>query len=232
MTRRILIILHSETSTPGRIGAMLAGKGFALDLRRPCLGDKLPETMDGHAGAIIFGGPMSANDPDEYIRQEIDWISVPLREKAPFLGVCLGAQMLSKNLGGTVGPHPEEQVEIGYYPIQPTSAGEAFGPWPAHVYHWHREGFTLPDGCELLATGEGFSNQACRYDGSALGIQFHPEVTRLMMHRWSVKGAHRFAMKGAQRGHEHLAGHLIHDHPVRDWLDRFLSRWLDSDTRA
>ena len=231
MTRRILIILHSETSTPGRIGAMLSAKGCCLDIRRPCLGDDLPETMDEHAGAVIFGGPMSANDSDDFIRQEIDWISVPLREKAPFLGVCLGAQMLSKHLGGTVAPHPEQFAEIGYYPIKPTPAGDAFGPWPNHVYHWHREGFTLPAGSELLATGDSFANQAFRYNG-AIGVQFHAEVTRLMMHRWAVKGAHRLTMKGAQGGQEQLAGHLLHDAEVRDWISRFLDTWLENDTRA
>ena len=60
-----------------------------------------------HAGAVIFGGPMSANDPDEFVRREIDWIEVPLREQRPFLGICLGAQMLAKQFGAPVAPHPE-----------------------------------------------------------------------------------------------------------------------------
>src|SRR5579871_3799851 len=95
----VLIVLHQETSTPGRVGNVLRALGHPLDVRRPRFGDPLPETMDGHAGAVIFGGPMSANDPDEYVRREIDWISVPLREQRPFMGICLGAQMLAKQLG-------------------------------------------------------------------------------------------------------------------------------------
>lgn len=73
--RKVLIIVHQETSTPGRIGMMLKAMGFALDIRRPCLGDALPETMDEHTGAVVFGGPMSANDPEPWISREIDWIS-------------------------------------------------------------------------------------------------------------------------------------------------------------
>lgn len=207
---------------------MLRDKGYELDIRRPCLGDPLPGTLAGHAGAVVFGGPMSANDPDDYIRTEIDWIGVPLREEKPFLGICLGAQMLSKHLGGTVGPHVEGSVEIGYYPITPTTEGRYLGPWPEWVYHWHRESFTLPTGAERLATGETFENQACRYGQCAYGIQFHPEVTRLTMHRWTVSGAHRFALKGAQHGHEHLEGQMLHDTPVRDWLGRFLDLWVVS----
>ena len=60
-----------------------------------------------------------------YVRREIDWIAVPLREQRPFLGICLGAQMLAKQLGARVAPHPEGRAQIGYYPIRPTAAGTA-----------------------------------------------------------------------------------------------------------
>jgi GMP synthase (glutamine-hydrolysing) len=169
---------------------------------------------------------MSANDADAFIRTETDWIAVPLAERKPFLGVCLGAQMLTNQLGGKVGPHPDGDVEIGYYPISPTEAGRALGDWPSHVYHWHREGCSLPAGAERLATGDTFENQAYRY-GPAYAIQFHPEVTRLMMHRWSVLGAHRFVLKGAQQAHDHLAGQVLHDSAVKSWLSQFLDRWLE-----
>lgn len=230
-SKKILIILHSETSSPGRVGHMLKERGFVLDIRRPCLGDALPETLAEHAGAMIFGGPMSANDCDAFIRAETDWIAVPLKEKKPFLGICLGAQMLARHLGGTVGPHTEGVVEIGYFPLSPTAAGRKLGDWPGTVYHWHREGFTLTAGCELLATGETFANQAFRYADEAFGLQFHPEVTRLMMHRWSVTGAHRFTLKGAQNGVEQLSNQMLYDAPVRQWLSDFLDHWLKPQAR-
>ena len=116
----VLVVLHQENSTPGRVGNALRALGHRLDVRRPRFGDPLPETLDDHAGAVIFGGPMSANDPDDYVRREIDWIAVPLREQRPFMGICLGAQMLAMQLGARVAPHPEGRAEIGYYPIRPT----------------------------------------------------------------------------------------------------------------
>ena len=125
--RPVLIILHQETSTPGRVGNALRALGYPLDIRRPRFGDPLPETLDRHAGAVIFGGPMSANDSDNYVRREIDWIEIPLREQRPFLGICLGAQMLAKQLGAQVAPHHEGRVEVGYYPIRPTAAGHPTG---------------------------------------------------------------------------------------------------------
>ncbi|RZI39357.1 glutamine amidotransferase, partial [Herbaspirillum sp. HC18] len=103
----VLIVLHQECSTPGRVGNALRALGHRLDIRRPRFGDPLPETLDRHAGAVIFGGPMSANDSDDYIRREIDWIEIPLREQRPFLGICLGAQMLAMQLGARVAPHAQ-----------------------------------------------------------------------------------------------------------------------------
>src|SRR3954452_19827790 len=153
----VLIVLHQETSTPGRVGNALRALGYPLDIRRPRFGDPLPEMLDHHAGAVIFGGPMSANDADDYVRREIDWIEIPLREQRPFLGICLGAQLLAKQLGAKVPPHHEGRVEVGYYPIRPTEAGHALSAdWPERVYHWHGEGFELPYGASLLAEGDDF----------------------------------------------------------------------------
>src|SRR4051812_36624445 len=130
----ILVVLHSENSTPGRVGQQLKERGFTLDVRRPRFGDGLPDTLDGHAAAVIFGGPQSANDDDEVVKREIDWIGVPLDEGKPYLGVCLGAQMLAKRLGARVYKHPDGHAEIGYYPIHPTEAGrEMCCDWPDHV---------------------------------------------------------------------------------------------------
>ena len=67
---KILIVLHQERSSAGRVGHVLMESGFELDIRRPPLGDPLPETLDDHVGAVVFGGPMSANDQDEFVRRE------------------------------------------------------------------------------------------------------------------------------------------------------------------
>jgi GMP synthase (glutamine-hydrolysing) len=221
----VLIILHRETSTPGRVGNVLRALGYGLDIRRPRFGDPLPETLDDHAGAVIFGGPMSANDPDEFVRREIDWISVPLREQRPFLGICLGAQMLAKQLGAKVAPHPQGRAQMGYYPIRPTAAGHAVCPdWPDHVYHWHCEGFELPAGAELLAEGSDFPVQAIQA-GHAFGFQFHPDVTYAMMHRWTTHGCERLGLPGACERQRHFSDRAVHDVVERAWLNRFLNDW-------
>lgn len=228
----VLIVLHGTDSSPGRIGQVLRVRGHALDIRRPRFGDKLPATLKHHAGAVIFGGPMSANDSDDYIKTEIDWIGVALKEERPFLGVCLGAQMLAKHLGACVGCHPEEWVEIGYCPVTPTEAGKAYGPWPDKVYHWHREGFEIPSGGVALAEGPTFANQAMAYGKAALGVQFHPEITYALVARWTYDASWRLGQKGAQSREAQLAGHMLHGADVMSWLDRFVGRWLNSTAPA
>src|SRR5262245_66052860 len=108
----VLFILHQEHSTPGRVAQALKSRGFTFDIRRPRFGDPLPETLEQHTGAVIFGGPMSANDEEEFVRREIEWLKVPLKEEKPFLGICLGAQILARHLGSTRSE--ERRVGNGY----------------------------------------------------------------------------------------------------------------------
>jgi GMP synthase (glutamine-hydrolysing) len=225
----VLIVLHQEHSTPGRIGMVLKALGARLDIRRPSLGDPLPETLSDHLGVIVFGGPMSANDEKDWLNREIAWLEAPLRENVAFLGICLGAQMLSKCLGSRIYTFDDRRSEIGYYAISPTSAGERLceARFPRNVYQWHCDGFELPRGAELLASGAAdFPNQAYRYGARALALQFHPEVTYHMMSRWTVRGAERLSRPGAQNRPNQLGGWFEHDGAVAAWLAAFLPRWL------
>jgi GMP synthase (glutamine-hydrolysing) len=227
----VLIIVHQEHSSPGRVGQVLSKLGYPLDIRRPRFGDPLPETMEAHAAAVIFGGPQSANDTDDFLLRETDWIAVPLKAEKPFLGICLGAQMMARHLGASVYPHPHGHAEVGYYPIRPTEAGLDITPeWPDHVYQWHREGFDLPAGGKLLAEGDGaFAVQAFRY-GTGYALQFHPEVTHAMMYRWLVRGAHRMTLPGAKQRAEHIADRAVHDLASKLWLAAFIGHWLGHNT--
>jgi GMP synthase (glutamine-hydrolysing) len=228
----VCVVLHQEHSNPGHVGRWFVANGYTLDIRKPRYGDPLPATLEHHCGAIIFGGPMSANDKDDFIRAEIDWIAVPLKEKKPFLGICLGAQMLAVHLGARVGFHADELVEMGYYPLTTTSEDQAAGPFPDHVYQWHREGCELPSGARLLATSTGaFPNQAFAY-GPAIGVQFHPEITFAQVHRWTGNHLSRLQMKGAREREEHIRGHIMHAAKVSAWRDRFLERWAKAELAA
>ncbi len=219
----ILVVKHKRDTDCGHVGRLLAGLGYRLDIRCPREGDPLPGALAAHAGAVIFGGPMSANDPDEYIKREIDWISVALEEKKPFLGICLGGQMLAKCLGSAVKRHASGAAEIGYHRLVDARPG-----WPRHVYHWHVEGFDLPSGACPLAQGELFPNQAFQFGPSAFGLQFHPEITLAMINRWTVRSLHKFTGGGVQTRHAQMDHHARFAPKLQTWLGGFLRDWLAS----
>ena len=223
----VLVVLHQAHSNPGHVGQWFRRNGHDLDLRRHFDGDSLPSTLAQHCGAVILGGPQSANDTHAFVRREIDLIGVALRERKPFLGICLGAQMLALHLGGRVDYCPGGTVEIGYHPLRATAAGQALGTWPDQVYQWHREGFEVPRGGRLLATSDGaYPNQAFSYGAAAVGVQFHPEITFAQINRWSGSSPVRLLMRGAKPRCDQIETHLVAAARVHHWLDRFLGRWV------
>ncbi len=222
----VLLLLHQKSSSAGAVGDWLTDNGYQLDIRHPTLGEELPASLENHAGLIVFGGPMSANDDTPEIRKEISWLTHALEEKVPYFGICLGAQMMVHQLGGQIRPHREGLVEIGYHPIAPTKAGKALIPrWPDHCFQWHNEGFSLPDGAAQLATGARFENQAFSWNDHVFGVQFHPEITRTIIRRWSRSAAHMLTKKGAHNAERLLADHQKYEAAQRAWLHDFMTFW-------
>ena len=195
----VLIVLHQETSTPGRVGNALRALGHPLDIRRPRFGDPLPETLDRHAGAVIFGGPMSANDPDDYVRREIDWIEVPLREQRPFLGICLGAQMLARQSRRARSRRIRKATprSATIRSVRPPPATRCARTGPTTSITGTARVSSCLRGAELLAEGDDFPVQAFQ-SGHAFGFQFHPDVTYAMMHRWTTRGCEHMDLPGAR----------------------------------
>jgi GMP synthase (glutamine-hydrolysing) len=226
IVRKILIVVHQATSDPGLVGQVLQEMHCQLEICCPAIGHGLPEPED-YDGVVVFGGPMSANDGDllPFIQAELKWIPLVLAANKPYLGVCLGAQLLAKVLGGRVAPHAEGMKEIGYSSIQSVMGQTALSGL-THVYHWHKEGFEIPQGATRLAMGTVFPNQAFQY-GRAYGVQFHPEITRAMIDRWVAAVPDYLSEPGAQALEEQVRQHLCYGVSVERWLREFLVQWLE-----
>ena len=153
---QFLIIVHQKTSTSGNVGALLQARGYRLDQRCPCIGDPLPDHLDAHDGVVVFGGPMSANDDSHLdgIGQELKFIDQVLAGDKPFIGICLGGQLLARALGAKVAPDGGGRVEIGYTEVSPTKEFEALFDASRYFFQWHKEGFDLPAGTRLMAAGQ------------------------------------------------------------------------------
>ncbi len=189
----------------------------------------LPENADEFDGLLIYGGLQSANDgPPErpYIDDELKWLENWLADGRPTLGICLGAQLIAKTLGATVGPHSEGIREIGFHKINPTNNAGDFLPETAHFYQWHGEGFTLPDNCELLAQGEQFPNQAFRYRNNTYAIQFHPEVSRPVMKEWLSEAGDLLSAKGAHSAEQQLEDESRYGEKMGNWCRNFVANWI------
>ena len=224
-----LFILHQQTSEAGDIANKLKIRGFNFEISRPSLGDSLPTNLNNYSAIVVFGGPMSANDNNEFMKKEIDWIGLVLQSEVPFLGICLGAQILVKYLGCKVEKNLNEFSEIGFYKIQPTKNGIKMFQSQDVFYQFHTEGFELPSGCELLAKGDIFTNQAFRYK-NCYGLQFHPEVNIYLHLKWLflvlIKKPHILFKNGAQNIFYQLWLRIKYNNSISRWLDDFLDNYL------
>src|SRR5260370_13672440 len=110
----ILIVLHQEHSTPGRVGFALRAMGARLDIRRPSLDEPLPRALSDHDGVVVFGGPMGATDSSDWIRREFDWLETTLPEDSPLPGIRLGPQMMATPLGARPVHHHAHPSEIAH----------------------------------------------------------------------------------------------------------------------
>ena len=194
MNGKIYIVKHVEDEGPGRLGEYFQALGWEILTVELYRGHTLPKTLDSAAGVVILGGPMNVYEEEAYpfLRDEDQFIKQVLREEVPFLGICLGAQLLAKARGAAVTKSPHK--EIGWFEAELTEAGERdclfHGlPGALSVFQWHEDTFAVPVGASLLATSELCRNQAFRVSNSAYGLQFHPEVTQEMVLAWARKEA-------------------------------------------
>tara|TARA_Y100000590_G_scaffold284136_1_gene319679 strand:+ start:984 stop:1679 length:696 start_codon:yes stop_codon:yes gene_type:complete len=227
--KKVLIILHQKTSEAGNLEHKLKKRGFLLEYKCPALGDILPINLNPYSAIIILGGPMSVNDKDEFIKKEIKWIGNILKSNIPFLGICLGAQMLAKYLGCKIEKNSKNLSEIGFYKIQPTSNGLKMFQTQNIFYQFHSEGFELPSDCELLAKGNIFNNQAFKYK-KCYGLQFHPEVNTYLHLKWLflvlIKKPNVFFKKGCQNIISQLILRFKYNNSISKWLDVFLDNYF------
>ena len=227
--KKALLILHQKRSVAGDIQIKLNKRGFVLDFCRPPLGQKLPENINSYSLIVIFGGPMSANDTEEYIIKEIQFIRLIIESNVPFLGICLGAQFLAKYLGSPIEKNINSLAEIGFYKIIPTTEGKNIFKNQNIFYQFHTEGFTTPLNCTTLAYGEKFKYQAFKYK-KCYAFQFHPEVNFKMHIRWLffvlIKKPLTLFTKGSQNIFYQIYLRIKYNKSTSNWLDHFLDNYL------
>jgi GMP synthase-like glutamine amidotransferase len=183
---RVLIFRHVPFEGAGYLELALRERDIPFDYADLYeAGAPSPEPADYDA-LVFLGGPMSVNDPLDYLRREEQYIRDAVTRGTPVLGICLGSQLIAKAMGAHV--RKNQQKEIGWFEVRrtPVAANDLlfrnFGV--EEVFHWHGETFDLPPGAELLASSALCANQAFRIGARIYGMQFHLEVTPAMIEDW------------------------------------------------
>ena len=199
---RILVFQHHSLEHPGTFREFLAEDGVRADVVRLDAGEAIP-SLEGYDGLIVMGGPQDVWQDDRY-----PWLQAEkaaIREAAgartmPYLGVCLGHQLLADALGGKVEPM-KGRAEIGVREIEITVEGKAdplmagLGP-RLRCLQWHAAEVTaLPPSTVVLAANGTSPIQAIRYGARAYGLQFHVEATETTVPDWAGIPSYRRALE-------------------------------------
>ena len=227
----VLIVRHTATEGAGYFSEFLDQHGIPWQLLRIDAGDALPTNLNGYSGLCLMGGPMSVNDDLPWIAPELDLIREAVAQKRPVIGHCLGGQLLSKAMGGTVGANPVKEIGWGEVRVTDTGAaaewvGEAQSLW---VFHWHGETFTIPPGGTRILDSAYCSNQAFVLDDRHIGMQCHIEMTPQMIHTWCTSGADEIATSGgpAVQSPEVMQADMeVQTQLLHRIADKIYSRWI------
>ena len=192
----LLIIKNVAHEDLGLLADVLAKHSVSFDLVDLDRGGQFPSLV-GYKALVVLGGPASANDTNEPMTSELALVEQATANGLPYLGICLGMQVLVKVAGGRVVPG--RGVQAGFidpegqpYTITFTEDGKA-DPLlaglksPVRVFQLHGEVVELNADIKLLGTEPVAQNQIVRVGTNAYGIQSHFELTEEMLREWAVK---------------------------------------------
>ena len=232
---KILVFQHVPYEPLGTLDPLLKASGFRIRYvnfaRDP---DQRPD-LSRYAALIVLGGPMNVDDTARYpnLATEVDILREALEQDMSVLGICLGAQLLARALGGRVTPAPRR--EIGWHDVDLTKAGSGDPVLSTfatrqRVFQWHEDNIELPPGVESLAASPDCPVQAFRHGEHAYGFQFHLEVDRFLVERWLTVPANQPVLE-AERGR--VDPDVVREQTLRQIADleaqsaKTFGRWID-----
>jgi GMP synthase-like glutamine amidotransferase len=191
MIKRALVLQHMDDEPPGLFGEFLAADGVATDVVMLHQGAVIP-SLRPYDFLLVMGGAMDVweSETNPWLAAEKEAIREwALARNRPFLGICLGLQLLAEALGGTVAPARAAEVGIGRVTLNglglqhPLTAGLGS---QIKVMQWHRaEVKLLPAGAEVLASSEICPVQIMAVGRELLATQFHAELDPALVARWA-----------------------------------------------
>ena len=219
--RPLLLVRNDPVETFGVAVRALVDAGaevITLDATDP---EAPRPALDELSGVIMFGGTMNVDEVDEhpFLKENRDLTREAIDRGVPYLGICLGAQMLARALDAPV--RRAEVKEVGFEPVRPLPAAAAdplLSVWSDGdmVFQWHQDTMALPAGAEQLATGDRIDVQAYRVGERAWATQFHFEIDAAEVDLWLDEASQFMDLKEVwgkspaevrAEAHRYIAGH-------------------------
>ncbi|WP_323793260.1 type 1 glutamine amidotransferase, partial [Nocardioides sp.] len=186
MAARVLVVQHQDSCPPALIGEWLTEAGLVLDVRRPDLGEDLPDDLEAHDALLVLGGAMDAVDEagHPWLTTTVSLLRRAVAEEVPTWGVCLGHQLLARACGGVVDRNPRGR-QVGVLPMGWTPAAAedllvgdlAAAATAARCLQWNQDIVVeVPSSAVVLARTAADEPQVVRFAPRAWGVQAHPEA--------------------------------------------------------
>ncbi len=228
----VRIFSHATSEPPGYLVKLLDRLKYPYQLK--CLedGKQVPMDLEDISALVFMGGVGNVNEPTEWMLQEMSLIQKAKKQSVPVLGICLGAQLLSKALGGKVWQ--ADSVEVGWHNVQLLPA--AFDhPWFAQlpqeftVFQWHAHVFSPPSGAISMATSQCTACQAYIL-GNTMAIQFHLEMSEDLISSLTEKFASDLigesdCVQNREQILMNISEHCQHTYEI---ADKLLEPWFNS----
>ena len=198
---RFLVFQHIAVEHPGNFRDFMRADGIEWDTVELDTGEAIP-SLSGYDALLVMGGPMDVWEESQHpwlVAEKAAIREAVVERQMPYLGICLGHQLLAVSLDGEAAPM--HTPEVGLLDVQLEAAGHddpLFAGLPNTVpsLQWHSVAVSkLPRDSVVLASSPACAVQSFRTGKHAYGLQYHLEMTADTVPEWGCVPAYRTALE-------------------------------------